>query len=281
MDKQIFNEEHRELLEEKHQNTIQNIRELQEMEKYMYQNLAKLSGEGASASQEDQVIARINELKQMRINLFDQLKTQYSDAAEDLNDSRRSLRDQLMSVEVVEEELNNAKKNLSTLTNNRTNKMRMVEIGTYQAERYNAHIDVLKIISFTALVVIIISAVYHRDLIPGKIATLLIVAALSVGGILTIRKVIDLMNRSNLVYDQYSWNTNHSQLQPGYQGVLKHDEIFFDRVGQELEGKMVKGESDLKHAGNVVDETITKHMTKEVVVQPTHSTSKESFSVYH
>ena len=146
MDNHTLNQEHVELLEEKHQNTLKNIQELQEMEKYMYESLAKLVNEGGSTAQEDQIISRINELTQLRVNLFSQLKNSYTDAADELNDSRRSLRDQILAVNLVEEELKRTKKNYDVLVNNKNNKVRMVEIGNYHTQRYNAHIDVLKII---------------------------------------------------------------------------------------------------------------------------------------
>ena len=282
MDKQIFNEEHRELLEEKHQSTIKNIRELQEMEKYMYENLAKLTNEGGSDSQEEQIVKRISELTQMRVNLFDSLKDQYTDAASDLNNSRRSLRDQILSVEVVEEELKETKKNYATLLNNKNNKVRMVEIGTYETERYNAHIDVLKIISLTSLIVIVLSILFHKDFIPGRIVSILLVITISIGIILAIRKIIDLANRSNMVYDQYNWNTNHSELQPGYQGVLQHDKIFFEKVGQSVEGAARKGVSQLHRAADAVNNTMTHSLNSATNgVQPSHSSTVESFTLYH
>ena len=283
MNKQIFNEEHRELLEEKHQKTIQSIRELQEMEKYMYQNLNALSGEDSdNTGKEEQVIQRINELSQMRINLFTQLKNQYNDAATDLNDSRRSLRDQVMSVQLVEEELKQAKKNYDLLVNKKNNKVRMIEIGNYQYDRYNAHIEILKIISVTCAIVIVLSILYHGDLIPGSFVSVSIVAVVSVSIIYTLSKVVDLINRSNFVYDQYNWHTDHAELQPGYQGVLQHDKQFFDKIGQEVEGTMKKGVSDLKHASSDIGHDVTHAVGKvNITVQPTQSSSVESFSLYH
>jgi hypothetical protein len=280
MDKQTFNQEHISLLEEKHQNTIKNIQELQEMEKYMYQNLAKLTNEGGSSSQEDEIVDRISELKQMRVNLFSQLKDNYTKSAEELNDDRRSLRDQIVAVNLVEEELERTKKNYSALVNNKNNRMRMVEIGTYQAQRYRAHIDVLKIMSITALVVIIISALYHRDFVPGNIASGLIIVALAVGGILVIRKVSDLMSRSNFVYDQYNWHTNHAELKGGYDTVYEHDKRFFEKVGESIDSSVGQGTTDIKNASDKISVTLTEKVNEKVNVKPAESTSTEGFSLY-
>lgn len=276
-----LNQEHVELLEEKHQNTLKNIKELQDMEKYMYESLAKLANEGGSSEQEDQIIGRINELTQLRVNLFSQLKNSYTDAADELNDSRRSLRDQILAVNLVEEELKRTKNNYDVLVNNKNNKVRMVEIGNYQAQRYNAHIGVLKILSLTALVVLVLSVLYHKEILPGNLTSVLIMIAMSVGGIVVIRKVFDLMTRSNFVYDQYNWGTNHAELQPGYQGILEHDKLFFEKLGKGIENEVSSGESQLKNAAQKISSTMTEEINKETNVHPDNSKTSEGFSLYH
>lgn len=281
MNKSPASESHVELLEEKHQNTIKNIRELQEMEKYMYENLERISNNGGSVGEEDQIISRINELSQMRMNLFGQLNDQYNSATKDLNDSRHALRDQLTTIGVVEEELKNVKKKYAALMRNKNSKIRMVEIGNYQTQRYNAHIGLMKILSFTALIVIVLSALYHRDIIPGNIVSIAIVIALSIGIILFVRKVIDLTSRSNLVYDQYNWGTDHQELQPGYQGILEHDKLFFKKIGRSVEGDVKKGASSLQHAASTGASTMTHALNKPTSAEPAQSATIEGYSTYH
>ena len=51
-------------LEAKHNETIQNIERLQELEKYMFQNLQRMSpGGGQSAMEQEAIVNKINELK--------------------------------------------------------------------------------------------------------------------------------------------------------------------------------------------------------------------------
>ena len=93
--------------------------------------------------------------------------------------------------------------------------------------------------------------------------------------------MFDLYNRSNLVYDQYNWATNHDQLQPGYQGVLQHDKIFFEKLGHEVEGTAKKGASQLKNAADTTGTTMTHSLnTATGKAQPTVSTTVESYSNY-
>ena len=58
-------------LEEKHNETIQNIQNLQELEKYMFQNLQKMTPGGSqSALEQEAIVNKINELKNMRTGLL-------------------------------------------------------------------------------------------------------------------------------------------------------------------------------------------------------------------
>ena len=113
-------------------NTIKNIQELQELEKYMFQNLQNINKADSSASNESAIIQkRINELSTMRQNLFTQLKNMYTNVQANAANNRGDLADQIAVVEIVEKELSSAKANLNQLIAERDNKLRMVQIGEY------------------------------------------------------------------------------------------------------------------------------------------------------
>ena len=298
MNKATFDQEHSQLLEEKHQTTVKNISELQEMEKYMYQNLEKLNtGGNATQVEQEQILNRINELTQMRINLFNQLKNTYTSSTEELNDSRHALADQITLVGVIEEELNKTKANYKNLLNDKNNKLRMVEIGTYQAQRYSAHVGVMKIVATCSLIVLIFSVLYKKDLLPSSITTGGIITTAAVGLILIIRKVIDLSRRSNFVYDQYTWPTNQAALQPGYQTVIQHDEKFFGKVGSEAQSgissvysdtttALSKAKSLATSAGSSITSmadnvTTTAAPKKQTLVSPSPPAGIENFANYY
>ena len=75
-----FNKQHANLLNNKHTTTVKNIQDLQELEKYMFNNLQSLNKSGANSAQEAELIKkRIDELSAMRLTLFSDLKTMYKD----------------------------------------------------------------------------------------------------------------------------------------------------------------------------------------------------------
>ena len=81
----------------------------------------------------------------------------------------------------------------------------MVEIGNYEFERYNAHMVLMQIISFTFIIFIILHFLSKLSWLPipelfFQITTLF-VAIVSI--ILIVRKIYDLKQRSNQNYLQY------------------------------------------------------------------------------
>ena len=75
-----FAQRHPALLGEKHQVTIKNLKDLQDVEKYMFNNLQSLNKSSPDSIQESQMIkTRLDELSNTRMALFKQLKTMYKD----------------------------------------------------------------------------------------------------------------------------------------------------------------------------------------------------------
>jgi hypothetical protein len=230
-----FKEQHLTLLEQKHMDTINNIKQLQDLEKYMFQNLEKINNQDSSdVHQQQQIIARINELSQMRTGLFNQLKNMYSSTQSELNDQRHMLADQLSVVGIVENELNKAKQNLTALTNDKNNKLRLVEIGNYESSRYKAHIGVMQIIAVSSLILLVLSFLLQRGYLPSNVSSGLILITLVVAVVLVLNRVFDIMSRSNLDFDKYNFYYDKAQMQPGYETVIEHDRKFFHKLGGQL-----------------------------------------------
>ena len=132
-----FAQQHPALLGQKHQVTIKNLKDLQDVEKYMFNNLQSLNKSSPDSLQESQMIkTRLDELSATRMALFKQLKTMYKDQQRQTSDSRGNLADQLTMTKVVQNELDNAKKELAALEQERLNKKRLVELGEYEYDRY-------------------------------------------------------------------------------------------------------------------------------------------------
>ena len=194
--------------------TLQNIEQLQQMEKNLYAQLESISANSGNANEQEKIIKRINELSEMRMNMFKSLTGMYDSLLQNVSETRVGLVDQITVVGVVENELNNAKSNLNNLQDAKNNKMRMVEINTYYGQRYQAHTSVMKLIIMITIPLLILAILRKKQLIPSSIASGLTTIILIIGGFLFIRRVYDLYTRDNMNYDEYNWKFDPSKTTP-------------------------------------------------------------------
>ena len=201
-----FQEEQPSLLNTKHQNTIKDIQKLQEIEKYMFNNLQSLNKSSDSDLQKTEVIKnRLDELSTMRLGLFNQLKNMYQDGQSETANSRSNLTDQITMVSVIENELSNAKRELSSLEDERKNKKRLVELTEYEYDRYKSHKNILKVIAYGALAVLFIVMLMKQPWFPASVGVALICliiagTLIAIGG-----RLLDNWGKTNYNYNKYVW----------------------------------------------------------------------------
>ena len=208
LQRQLFDSKHSNLLNQKHQSTIKHIKDLQELEKYMFNNLQSLNKSDPNAIEETEVIkARINELKNMRMTLFRQLKNMYIDTQKMTSDNRSNLADQITMTKVVENELNNAKKQLELLKQDKLNKKRLVELGEYEYDRYTSHRNLLKVIAYGGLAILFFTILLGQPWFPsilgfGAITIIAVIIIITIAG-----RVFANWYRDNLYWDKFRWKT--------------------------------------------------------------------------
>lgn len=239
-------------LEERQEQSLKQIQELQDVEKQLYKNLettAASNNDNALENQE-QIINRINELSNIRMNMYSNLKDMYGFLQSNVAESRSDLVDQTAIVGIVEEELNNAKGNINALRDAKNNKLRMVEINTYFSKRYEAHSDIMKAIIIICVPLLILGILTSRNLIPGNLGAILsgivIVIALFYIG----RKVVDVWMRDNMNYDEYNFAFNPKDMSPS---VMEYDQAHIKGLKTDMGGSCIGQECCA--AGTKWDET--------------------------
>ena len=201
-----FQEQQPSMLNTKHQNTIKDIQQLQEVEKYMFNNLQSLNKSSGSDLQKTEVIkSRLNELSTMRMGLFSQLKNMYKDGQAETSNSRSNLADQITMVKVIENELSNARNELEALEKERKNKKRLVELTEYEYDRYRSHKNILKVIAYGALAVLFVVMLMSQPWFPstagvGLICVIIVAVLVTVGG-----RMLDNWGKTNYNYNKYVW----------------------------------------------------------------------------
>jgi len=195
-------------LQERNQQVLNNISQLQSQEKELY---ASLDNATMSSEEKQQIINKINEISQMRLNMYSGMKDMYSYYQQNVTASRSTLGQEVTAIDILENELNNSKKKLNLIEDQKYNKLRLVEINTYYGKRYNAHTQIMKTIVITCIPIIILAALANRGILPPKLYRLLAGIVLIIGVIILGRQLIDLSNRDNMNWDEYNWYFNQSE----------------------------------------------------------------------
>ena len=197
-------------LAEKHENTIKQIKELQELERYMFANLQGINKSSPDANeQEERIRRRIQELVTIRQNLFGKLKGMYTSTQINVTKSREDLADQIAVGKTMEDELKNTEEQLEVLRAERANKMKMVEIGQYEYERYNELRGIMKNIVYGIFIVLIISFLMRQPWFP-RIVGVALIALVIAGTIITVA--------GRIYYNMRRNDRNYQRLDQEYGG---------------------------------------------------------------
>jgi hypothetical protein len=79
----------------------------------------------------------------------------------------------MVSIDVIENELNDSKRRLNLLQAEKNNKIRLVGINTYYGKQYNAHKQIMKTIVFVCLPVLILTILTNKGILPSRLNALL------------------------------------------------------------------------------------------------------------
>jgi hypothetical protein len=192
-------------LQERNQQVLNDISQLQTQEKTLYASLDDVT---LRSEQKQQIINKINEISQMRINLYASLKDTYSFYQKNVDASKNTLGQSTQAVDILENELNQSKIRLNLLEEQKYNKLRLVEINTYYGKRYNAHSGLMKTIIIICIPIIILTILANKEILPPKLYAVLM-GIILIFGIMSIgTQLIDIGSRDNMNWDEYYWYFN-------------------------------------------------------------------------
>lgn len=189
-------------------NILSEIQNLQGLEQALFKQLNNqlVSSSGQTTQQDQDLVQRINDISTMRIGLLRQLGHIEKTAGITLDSTREALQRQVALSNVVEQELNRAKQNITAQQNNKENEIRLIEVGTYQLQETQAYNMILLIIVSALALVLIFALLNQYSLLPGFIATSLISVVIFIAILLVGYRIYDISQRSNQVWDQYKFS---------------------------------------------------------------------------
>jgi chromosome segregation ATPase len=165
-------------LQGRNEQIINQIKTLQTTEMKLYDSLESRS---LNSDQQKEIIDRINQISQMRINLYASLKDMYSYYQEDVSNSRNTMNNQMVSIDVIENELNDSKRRLNLLEAQKNNKIRLVEINTFYGKQYDAHKQIMQIVVIICIPVLILAVLANKGIIPPRLNALIMGIIIIIG----------------------------------------------------------------------------------------------------
>jgi hypothetical protein len=198
-------------LQERNREVLNHISQLQIQEQDLYKSL---EDETLSIEKKQVIISKINEISQLRLNLYAGLKDMFSHYRQNIDASRSTLGQSVAAVDIVENELNENKMRMNLVDEEQNNKLRLVEINTYFGKRYNTHSKLMKTIVIICIPIIILAFLSNKGILPSNIYALLIVIILVIGTLSIGSQLIDIYNRNNINWDEYDWHFDKSKAPP-------------------------------------------------------------------
>ena len=195
-------------MEDNNSNILNDIQSLQTIEKQLFNNLEENTG--LTTEQQHKIIEKINDISKMRINLYQTLSGVNNFFQNALTTTKGTLVEQTAAIDIVEKELNNAKKQLRLLEEEKNNKIRIVEINDYYGQKYEEHSYLMKILVIMLVPILILSILLQKGILPEPIFYILVVIIAIVGGIFLSKTLSSILTRDNMNYQAYNWAFDHS-----------------------------------------------------------------------
>jgi hypothetical protein len=156
----------------------------------------------------ESLINQIEELTEMRINLYRNLNENSQNTIDNLYSSDVLSGHQGQTIIIIENELNQTKSRLEELNNLKTNNLRMVQINKYYGDKYQDQSYLMMVVIIICIVIIIIKFLHNKNIIPDALYAILLVIILTIGFIVVFWKMVYLYSHDNFDYNKYKWAFN-------------------------------------------------------------------------
>lgn len=188
-----------------------NLIKLQEQELELYERLqSNVTNENGEDVSRENMIAKINTLSRTRMDMYKDLMENYKLIENNVSQSKESLVDQLAIIDMVQQQLDSYKKQTAELKSMKNNKARMVEINNYYGQKYMAQKELMQLIILTCIPLLILALLSKVGTIGSQLASVIGGIVLIIGIYFIGKKVLDIMSRSKLVFNEYDWGYHPS-----------------------------------------------------------------------
>ena len=197
--------EYRQKLSEKHSDTINSVKRLQEIERAQYARLSEVNqNSNNAASDEEEIRTHIQSLRNMRLDVLNDLKNYFVREQSKAEENRKNLADQKTVNSVIKQSKENLLKKIDQIKQEKIDSKRLAEISEYESDRYEEHTIILKSIFFGLVGIFIVTQISRLQILPTIVPFLLIIGiCIMVFSNIAYRMRWNIM-RDNLDYDKFN-----------------------------------------------------------------------------
>ena len=188
------------------------LKESQAEEKKLYtelkveaDNVATGKPPTMSEEQRDELVSAINYESEKRRNYYELVKTSRAAQVEAESMAAKAARQQILTLQYLESNLDSSKKALNALVEDRQKKMKMVEINTYFGKQFEGYALLLRGVALVAASLLILYNLKRRFEKFALPIQVLESAVMYGGGIYVLYLLYDTMIRRNDNYDEYTF----------------------------------------------------------------------------
>lgn len=252
---------------ENNEQILNDIQMLQELEQKLFNGLE--TNTNLSPEEKEKIVEKMNQLSNMRINLYKTLSGVNKFFKNSLSSSVGTLQQQTVAVGIVENELNQAKRRLEILESEKNNKIRLVEINDYFADRYEEHSELMKLIIFTLIPIIIIVILKNKEILPNMVYYILLVIISLIGAVLFWKKYTSMIMRHNMNYQEYNWYFDAGSAPTSTSSTSEDDPWASTTSTDTCVGELCCSEGQTYDASlnQCVDSVVTESMVNNILIK--------------
>jgi hypothetical protein len=179
---------------------------LQDLEKDLYTELETGIGNNTlTTDQQTILMTRISEISAIRINLYKQLNNTYDFFKDNLSSTQNTIKEQLLAINIVEEELKNSALKLELLNDENTEKVRMIEINRYYGDKYQYQTGFIKYFILFTILFFIVILLKNKFIITNGVYSALMFILIFITFLVMGRYFYKMIFRNNMDYQEFTY----------------------------------------------------------------------------
>jgi hypothetical protein len=165
----------------------------------------------SNRAESDNIIKNINTLSSVRSILYNNY-VQMNENAQETSISQKIAYDETMAaIEATNREIEESKKKIALLNQEKYNRLRLIEINNYYGSQYSNHQKIILYIIVLCSFFLITIILKNKNILSSNIYFWLNIIVISISIIIIGYMISDAYNRDNMMYDENNYNFDYNK----------------------------------------------------------------------